>query len=350
MSKRARLLDRRWPYIGLGLLVVLLYLRAAASGVAPEWALESAAPPESDATWWQDASEADLLQELVTRRQPAALALGLLMMVMVGLGLGGLVVTCRAAVTGRLRAAWQLTGPRPPAWTFGELGRILFFVLAVALLLPFVRIALLASQPTWQLDTNLWLTASMLLLDVFVILVIAAFALRTDPHGWSRLGVSTRNLGATVNTALVSYVGVFPWLFVLLVLAVEASRHLGLEPPVEPIHRLLFAEDRAPVLWLTALLACVVGPVAEELFFRGVFYAALRQRNARVVSMLISGSLFSLIHTNHVGFLPILALGCLLAYLYERTRSLLAPMAVHIVHNTLLLSLAVIFRTLGPVG
>jgi membrane protease YdiL (CAAX protease family) len=62
--------------------------------------------------------------------------------------------------------------------------------------------------------------------------------------------------------------------------------------------------------------------------------------------MLMSGAAFSCIHTNPVGFLPIMVLGCLLANLYERTGSLASPLAVHILHNSLLMSLALVLRQL----
>lgn len=135
-------------------------------------------------------------------------------------------------------------------------------------------------------------------------------------------------------------------MFALLIGTVELVRRFGLQPPIEPIQELVFNEDRPSVLALTVALACVVGPVTEELFFRGVLYAAIRQRTSRLVSMLASGAIFSLIHTNPIGFLPIMLLGCLLAYVYERTGSLIGPLAVHMFHNTLLMSLALVFRRL----
>ena len=97
---------------------------------------------------------------------------------------------------------------------------------------------------------------------------------------------------------------------------------------------------------LLVVLSCVIGPIAEELFFRGVLFAAARQHLSRGWAILASGAAFSLIHTNPVGFLPILVIGSLLAYLYERTGSLAAPIAVHMLHNTFLMSIGLIVRRL----
>ncbi|MBU1006915.1 MAG: CPBP family intramembrane metalloprotease, partial [Candidatus Omnitrophica bacterium] len=46
---------------------------------------------------------------------------------------------------------------------------------------------------------------------------------------------------------------------------------------------------------------------------------------------------FSLLHANIAGFLPIMALGVLLAYLYEATGSLVASMTVHVIHNSVII-------------
>ncbi len=62
--------------------------------------------------------------------------------------------------------------------------------------------------------------------------------------------------------------------------------------------------------------------------------------------MLLSGAAFALIHTSPIGFLPIMVLGCLLAYLYERTGSLASPLAIHVLHNTFLMVLSMAFRRL----
>ena len=79
-------------------------------------------------------------------------------------------------------------------------------------------------------------------------------------------------------------------------------------------------------------------------------YPALRARMPRWRAMALSGGFFAAIHTNLLGFLPIMLLGCLLAYIYERSGSLAGSIAVHVVHNSLLMSAAIIFRSLLPTG
>jgi membrane protease YdiL (CAAX protease family) len=66
--------------------------------------------------------------------------------------------------------------------------------------------------------------------------------------------------------------------------------------------------------------------------------------------MIVSGALFALLHGHWMGFLPITLLGCLMAYAYDRTGSLLAPLMIHILHNSVLMSKGMVLRQLLELG
>ena len=341
-----RLLRGRLVYLFLGALVVFLYARALSVRSLPP--IESAHAPQvsEPLEWWPKALDADALKRIVIHEPRLGLLLVVLTAFVAVMGFGGLGLAVWGLCTGRLRTLWRGPSMPLPRWSFGELARIVMLTLLIASLMPFVRFAVISFQPLWILDLHLWITVSMMALDLFVMLTILTFALEKGSSVWQTVGLTTRDVGASIRTGLLGYLAVFPWLFFLLFLIVALARALGLQPPLEPIHELIFQEHRPEVLALTVVLACVVGPVAEELFFRGVLYATIRRYSSRWVAMLLSGALFSLVHTNLIGFLPIMVLGCLLAYLYERTGSLIAPMTIHILHNTYLLSLALVFRQL----
>jgi uncharacterized protein len=90
-------------------------------------------------------------------------------------------------------------------------------------------------------------------------------------------------------------------------------------------------------LLLGILMIGIIGPLGEEVFFRGFAYRCFRARWGPVPGMLLSAALFSLIHVHPVGLLPIFVVGCTLAYLYERTGTLVAPFAMHAVNNIIAL-------------
>lgn len=342
-SALRRLLRSRWCYVVIGGLALLLYarifhLRASEEHPAPTVNMESV-------ELWPRELDAAALRRAAREKPLAALAWSGLSALMVGMGLVGGLSSLWALVTGRIRAVWRFPSQRVPAWSFGDLGRIVLLVLLIAAALPWLHLGIAGAQARHATDHHAWLTTSMLALDASVVLLILTFA------GWQgrsvreTLGVAHRPWAA-IRTGLRGYLAAFPWLFALLWLMVLLARRFGWQLPVEPIQELMFEEQRPWIVGLTVVLACVIGPLAEELLFRGVLYAALRQRVSRVMAMIASGTCFSLLHTNAVGFVPIMLLGCLLAHLYERTGSLLGPLAVHVVHNTILLSLALTFRAL----
>jgi uncharacterized protein len=97
--------------------------------------------------------------------------------------------------------------------------------------------------------------------------------------------------------------------------------------------------DRSNVaLVFVIVLVTVVAPIAEELFFRGYFFAALRNWRGVWPAAVVTGLVFGAIHAGSapVGFLvPLAFLGLLLCLLYERTGSLYPCIALHAFNNSL---------------
>ncbi len=337
-----RVLRGRLLYVCIGVLA-FLYVRAFAMRLSEPPAPVAASPPQTSEAmeWWPSQVDIKVLQRVAGERPALAASLSLLSLLMGGLAFGGLGLTIWAVWSGHIQGVWRFTRRQLPPWSLGELGRIIVLILALAL--PLARHALL---PIAASDTRAWMSVSMFLLDLLIVLLIAAFASGKSESIWRTFGFGRPRFGRLIGAGLRGYVGVFPWLFILLSGMIELSRRIGWQPPAEPIQELIFQEHRPAVLGVTVLLACLLGPVAEELFFRGVLYAALRRHATWTSAMLLSAGLFALVHTNVLGFLPIMLLGCLLANLYERTGSLAVPIAVHVLHNTLLMALALVFRQL----
>jgi membrane protease YdiL (CAAX protease family) len=82
-----------------------------------------------------------------------------------------------------------------------------------------------------------------------------------------------------------------------------------------------------------ALSAVVIAPVIEESVFRGGIFGPLRLRWGALAAALVSSVIFGAVHYTLSAFLPLVFLGCLLCYLYQRTGSLLPCMLLHAVFN-----------------
>jgi hypothetical protein len=127
-------------------------------------------------------------------------------------------------------------------------------------------------------------------------------------------------------------------------LASAASHLVGPTDPTVMMEQYaaLLAPQGVTLLRAASLLA-VIGllvPVAEEVLFRGIFYAWLRQRRGVVASVLLSSAVFAIAHVNAQAALQIFLIGLVLAYLYERSGSIVPSIVAHATVNVI--SLAII--------
>lgn len=92
------------------------------------------------------------------------------------------------------------------------------------------------------------------------------------------------------------------------------------------------------------LVGVLIGPIAEEIFFRGILYGFFRRWGAPI-AILLSTLLFVLPHTHASGsFIPVTQLigGILFAVAYEVEKNLLVPMIIHCLGNLAIFTLALL--------
>ncbi|MBS9337037.1 CPBP family intramembrane glutamic endopeptidase [Fructobacillus parabroussonetiae] len=95
-------------------------------------------------------------------------------------------------------------------------------------------------------------------------------------------------------------------------------------------------------LYSTIVLSLIIvflGPVMEELLFRGLFFRYFKWVKAPMVTVFLSGLLFGLYHLGSYNWLslldlpPYLIIGTGFAYAYEKTDKLSSSIIMHIFHN-----------------
>jgi len=84
---------------------------------------------------------------------------------------------------------------------------------------------------------------------------------------------------------------------------------------------------------LAVVALALVGPLVEELLFRGLLTAAFRRRFGPVRTALLTAALFALAHVLPRVIPPIFILGLALALVYERIGSTLPGILVHCLYN-----------------
>lgn len=85
--------------------------------------------------------------------------------------------------------------------------------------------------------------------------------------------------------------------------------------------------------WAMLFIVAVWSPLAEEIVFRAMIYRTLRKGFAFLPAALISGILFGAYHMNWVQGVYAAVLGILLAFVYEKTNSLLGCYLFHFMFN-----------------
>lgn len=89
----------------------------------------------------------------------------------------------------------------------------------------------------------------------------------------------------------------------------------------------------------------VVGPIGEEVFFRGVLQTKLNDWGlSPIKSIWVAATIFSLIHFQFYGFFPRLLIGALFGYLFLWSGNIWIPVVAHVVNNTLFVLTAFIHQ------
>jgi uncharacterized protein len=173
--------------------------------------------------------------------------------------------------------------------------------------------------------------------------LIFAIALVGVPLLWVRfihhqplaaLGLSSTRMGRDLLAGaglglalfLVTVIVVAPALYALISVVTGDP----VTPPTQPI---LPDEPSARQIALAGFAAVVAAPVAEEIFFRGFLFGALRSRLRFPLAAGLSAAVFGAFHVIPLLIPVMFFVGFGLAYVYERRGSLFASIAAHSAFN-----------------
>src|SRR3954452_19851471 len=195
-----------------------------------------------------------------------------------------------------------------------------------------VVVAGIAAAAGWSDLHERFVLADTAVQDVLLIAGAYLVAAVSGPRPLYQLGVRRFRATRGLAYAALAFFGFFLFLVVWQqLLDITQQDDLAQE---------LGARDSAANLVFVAVLVCLIAPIAEELFFRGFMFGALRRPIGWVGAAVVTGVVFGLIHaggTDAVFLVPLAVLGFLLCWLYRQTGSLLPGMAVHAFNNALAL-------------
>lgn len=91
--------------------------------------------------------------------------------------------------------------------------------------------------------------------------------------------------------------------------------------------------DNSNNIAITLLSTGILGPIIEELMFRGIIYNELKSKYSNMKSILITTIFFAVIHINIIQILYALIIGFILIFVYEKYNNIKAPIILHMASN-----------------
>ena len=215
--------------------------------------------------------------------------------------------------------------PRWPAWYAAAGFGVAFVLTQIALVILFVA----TGEDADNISSGFTAGATLIQDIIFVGTAVFFASLTMRPRA-SHFGLRRAPFWPAVGWAALGWFSYF---------AISAV-YVGLvDPEVDQgITDALGADEGTFGLIVAGIMVVAVAPVAEEIFFRGFFYGALRTRFSVLPAATINGLLFGAIHysPDAVEALPVLAvLGFVFCLVYERTGSLFPVIALHAINNAI---------------
>ena len=134
------------------------------------------------------------------------------------------------------------------------------------------------------------------------------------------------------NVVAILGIGIFGQLGVQLIMSVVRMILPGIFQSYEKLNEMLQIDSVNPILMLA--IVCVLGPLSEELLFRGMIYAKLRRSFTIWPAAIFSALAFGLFHGNVVQAIYATLFGIVLAYVYEKTQTIWGSCLLHVIFNS----------------
>lgn len=183
----------------------------------------------------------------------------------------------------------------------------------------------------------------VILLALFIPLMKKEFHLGVEP-------LKRKSAGTTIIEVLVGCVIVYGAMYAGSIITMLLGGEANSENQ-NNIEELL----RSSSSFLLIPVLCVIGPVVEELVFRGALQGSLAKlKMPKILSVIIAGTLFGLIHVMEAGDyiqLPAYLFGGLaFGFIYFKSENIYVSMSVHIIYNSVSVWLSYIYILLEELG
>jgi membrane protease YdiL (CAAX protease family) len=201
-------------------------------------------------------------------------------------------------------------------------------------------------------------TEAFIMLTTYVIMLTTVIISRKILIHYNIISVSTLTKCTKDSTPKYAIIGILLyWLMsteiVFLLSVISYIFNLGLKKPMEINSDISLGISGTPIFFIIvfSFAVCVIGPIAEELFFRGILFRIFirkgfgETRRNVVIGIITSSALFGIAHLDITQGTTAFFGGVLLSTLYYMSGKILVPIICHMTNNTLTTVIPFIFET-----
>ena len=349
--RRERLYLLLLTFIILVNVITMMPSREGAGTARGKTVVETAKAPAAKSqaeTKLAEASRRAALEKLLSEKRGLTLIFGLTSLLIIAAFLLGLVIDIVLAASAISGKKIDISTYRPPAanWNTWDVAKVVILFIFFGYIIIMIESVMTRVFPVIK-DNNFRMILNSSALDAIAVILILYFAIGERKEKLVALGISFKNFAKNVLYGVISYIALIPVLIAVLAAIALFVNMIHYVPQKQPVVELFLKEKNTSFLLYTSLFAAVLGPIIEELFFRGFMYNAFKKRIGVFAAMLITAAMFAALHAHAVGFLPIMILGMLLAYLYEKTGTLVSSITVHAIHNLSMVFMVFLVKQLG---
>ncbi len=235
----------------------------------------------------------------------------------------------------------------PARWGIRELIQLFTFLFFIEAVLLFVEALANSFLDLKTMPGDLVLMGNSLFRDAAVAVAVLWTVQKKFGQKLSDLGLNFHQWIKSVWTGLTGYVAILPPLCLILFMTALAAKVFAFEPEPQAVVQIYLKDSSQRYLLFFTIFVAVMGPMFEEIFFRGFLYKGLREKLGVRNAAFFSAALFSAMHMNLIAFFPIFFLGLFLVYLYEKSGTLVPSMTAHITHNLLMVCFTLWFKSVS---
>ncbi len=332
--------EKLYAYLLIGILLIYAFFLAFTERKEKQESPAITKMKKAEQTIKAKKSEREFLEEAIKDRGTAILLFSITTLFLAAMG-GGLIVDAvfMANYFHKRPTIMNVRAMEPVDWGLRDLAKVIILFISFGFATSFV-LGFLQKFFFKNLDDNFVILLHTTINDLAVFFMILFFVLKKYKKKLGDIGLNFKLWAKDILLGVLSYLGTLPVFITILLILLVIATLFSYEPPPHPLVEIFVEEDkRNPYLiGYSIFLACVLGPIIEEVFFRGFCYPALKKVWGMKIAMVATACFFAWIHQSTFAFWPIFVLGMVLVYIYEKRGSLLPSITLHIIHNSVFIT------------